>query len=244
MKQQIIELSQRYGTALQQYLKPGRLASRLLALQLGRQAVNLGLPTLELARMHEQALATLALPKNKPRLIQRADYFFNEALNPIMESHRAAGPDPRQLTRLNATLTQRTAEPASPHRQLKRGSLRRKVMAAARISGEDHNQCLEESLQLQTHLRQLTHRVMAAQEDERAKIGHELQDEIAQTLLGINVRLCSLKQEAWGNVQGLKNEIASTQRLAARSAKSVRQFAHQLAQTCNGSSHDDIRPRG
>ena len=52
-------------------------------------------------------------------------------------------------------------------------------------SGQHQNHCLEESLQLQKRLRQLTHQVMAAQEDERQKISHELQDEIAQTLLGI-----------------------------------------------------------
>jgi signal transduction histidine kinase len=81
---------------------------------------------------------------------------------------------------------------------------------------------LKESLQLQEGLRQLTHQVLAAQEDERKKISRELQDEIAQTLLGINVRLLSLKQEARTNTKGLKNEIASTQRLVVKSAKSVR----------------------
>jgi signal transduction histidine kinase len=77
-------------------------------------------------------------------------------------------------------------------------------------------------------LRQLTHQVLAAQEDERHKISHELQDEIAQTLLGINVRLLSLKQEARSNTRGLKNEIASTQRLVAKSAQSVRQAARKF----------------
>ena len=44
----------------------------------------------------------------------------------------------------------------------------------------------------------------------------ELQDEIAQTLLGINVRLLSLKRESSVNTGRLKNEIASTQRLVAK----------------------------
>jgi signal transduction histidine kinase len=77
-------------------------------------------------------------------------------------------------------------------------------------------------------LRQLTHEVLRAQEEERRKISHELQDQIAQTLLGINVRLLSLKEEARGNTQGLKNEIASTQRLVAKSAKSVRRAAREF----------------
>jgi signal transduction histidine kinase len=77
-------------------------------------------------------------------------------------------------------------------------------------------------------LRQLTHRVMAAQEDERTKISHELQDEIAQTLLGINVRLLSLKQSSRISTKGFRNEIASTQQLVLKSAKFVRQFARKL----------------
>jgi two-component system sensor histidine kinase UhpB len=77
-------------------------------------------------------------------------------------------------------------------------------------------------------LRQLAHRALAAQEDERHKISHELQDEIAQTLLGINVRLLSLKQKSRSETNGLKHEIASTQRLVVNSARSVRRFAREL----------------
>jgi signal transduction histidine kinase len=83
---------------------------------------------------------------------------------------------------------------------------------------------------VQEGLRQLTHQVLAAQEEERRKISLELQNEVAQTLLGINVRLVSLKQEARHNTRGLKKEIAGTQRLVAASATSVRQFARQFRQ--------------
>jgi signal transduction histidine kinase len=74
----------------------------------------------------------------------------------------------------------------------------------------------------------MTHRVLVAQEDERGKLSHELRDEIAQTLLGINVRLLLLKQAARSKATGLKNEIASTQRLVVRSATLVRQLARKL----------------
>ncbi|MEJ0090020.1 MAG: chemotaxis protein CheB [Limisphaerales bacterium] len=70
--------------------------------------------------------------------------------------------------------------------------------------------------------------MIAAQEDERKSISHELQDEIAQTLVGINVRLLSLKQKARNNTKGFRDEISSTQRLVLDSAKSVRRFARQL----------------
>src|SRR5271169_6423120 len=94
--------------------------------------------------------------------------------------------------------------------------------------GRHHKKCLKESLELQNRLRQLTHRVLVAQEDERKKISLELQDEIAQTLLGINVRLLTLKQEARSNTNGFKHELASTQRLVAQSARSVRQAGRKI----------------
>ena len=87
---------------------------------------------------------------------------------------------------------------------------------------------LKESLQLQKQLRQLTHRVLVAQEDEREKLSHELRDEIAQTLLGLNVRLLLLKQTAQNKAGGLKNEIASAQRLVVKSATLVRRLAREL----------------
>jgi len=46
--------------------------------------------------------------------------------------------------------------------------------------------------------------------------------------LGINVRLLTLKQEARSNTKDLKNEIASTQQLVLKSAKSVRRVAREF----------------
>ena len=96
------------------------------------------------------------------------------------------------------------------------------------MSGQHYAKLLRESLQLQANLRELTHQVLAAQEEERRHISHELQDEIAQTLLGINVRLITLKKESRTNTRGIKQEIASTQRLVSKSARSVRRVAREF----------------
>jgi signal transduction histidine kinase len=229
MKQKSTGLSQRYMVALEKHLKQGPQASLEPALGLGRQAVALGLETLELARIHEQALATLELSKIKNGFTKLAGIFFTEANIPIEETHRAARQGNVHLSRMKEKLGQRTEELAVSNRQLQRGIVRRKVMEDAfEKTGRHHNKCLEESLQLQKRLRQLTHRVLAAQEDDRKSISRELQDEIAQTLLGINVRLLSLKREARLNTKGFKNEIASTQRLVVKSAKSVRRVAREF----------------
>jgi signal transduction histidine kinase len=230
MKQKLTGLSKRYVTALRKHLKKGGARASLQpALGLGRRAVVLGLRTLELARIHERALTTLEVSDSKNGFIKQAEIFFNEALTPIAETHRAARESKIQLNRLNEMLSRRTLELAATHRQLQRGIVRRKsVEAALKKSGEHYARLLKDSLQLQEGLRQLTQRVLAAHEDERKKISSELQDEIAQTLLGINVRLLSLKQEARSNTKGLKNEIASTQRLVIKSVKSVRRVAREF----------------
>jgi signal transduction histidine kinase len=229
MKKKLTGLSQRYAAALGKHLKQGPQASLQPALGLGRRAVALGLETLELARIHELALATLELSKIKHGFTKLAGMFFTEANIPIEETHRATRQGNVDLSRMKETLNKRTEELAVSNRQLERGNARRKVMEdAAEKNGKHQDKCLEESLQLQKRLRQLTHRVIAAQEDERKSISRELQDEIAQTLLGINVRLLSLKQQARSSTSDLKNEIASTQRLVLKSARSVRRFAREL----------------
>lgn len=214
---------------MRNHLRAGLRASLQPALSLGRQAVALGLETLELARMHERAFAALGLPRTEYRSIKQAENFFTEAITPILETHRAARQSKLELNRLNVTLDQRTAQLAATNLQLQRGILRRKsVEAALKKSGAYYSKLLKDSLHLQAGLRQLTHQVLAAQEDERKKMSHELQNEIAQTLLGINARLLSLKEEARVKTHGIRKEIAIAQRLVVKSAKSVRRAARKF----------------
>lgn len=233
MKQQRIGLSRRYAAALRQHLKSGTAANPPLAWRLGRDAVALGLTTLELARMHERAFATIVRVSGKssqPMLRRQAETFFEEVNSPIEATHRALRRPKGRASRWQESLGERSKELANHYLQLgpRQGLPKRAAEASAASGKVDHDARLTESLQLQNQLRQLTHRVLAAQEEERAKISHELQDEIAQTLLGINVRLLSLKQVARSSTQGLKNQIASVQRLVVKSARSVRQFARKL----------------
>ena len=118
---------------------------------------------------------------------------------------------------------------AASKRSLKQGIAQRKaVEAALEQSGKHYQALLEESLALQEHLRHLTHRVLSAQEAERKQISRKLRDDIAQTLLGINVRLLTLKKVAKGDKTALKKEIANTQRLVQQSVQSINRFAREL----------------
>jgi signal transduction histidine kinase len=222
-------LSERYAKALGKHLRRSPKAGLRSASDLGKKAVALGLDTLGLARMHERAFVNLERSGGSDAFTRRAELFFAEALTPIVATHRAARQTRAELNRLKRTLARRTTELAATHRHLARGIVRRQsVEAALEKSGEHYARLLKESLQLQEGLRRLTHQLLMAQEDERKKISCELRDEVAQTLLGINARLLALKQEAWSNTAGLKTEIASTQRLVAKSADSVRRVARNF----------------
>jgi signal transduction histidine kinase len=229
MKRNITLLSARYSAALRMCLKAGSASSVKAPLKLGRLAAALGVETLEMARIHERALVSLKLSVGKNRIVKRAELFFTEAITPILETHRAARQSRGDLIRMSGALDRRTRELAATNRQLQRGIVRRRsVEQALKNCGEHYALLLKDSLLLQEGLRQLTRQLLSAQGKEREKISRELQDEIAQTLLGINVRLLSLKQESSANKASLKNEIASTRRLVLKSARSVRRTALQI----------------
>ena len=229
MKRKLSGLSQRYVAALRDHLKLGPRASLEPAVSLGRRAVVLGLETLEMARIHELALVTLELVTGRPGPTRRAEIFFAQVITPIVETHRAARRSRSDLRRVNATLDRRTAELANANRQLQRGVLRCKgVETALKKSGEHYTSLLKESLQLPEGLRHLTHKILLAQEKERQTISHQLQDEIAQTLLGIHVRLLTLKTAARGGAANLAKEIAGTQRLVEESVQLINRFAREL----------------
>jgi len=229
MKQKLTKLSRGYATALHKHLKQGPEASLLPARGLGRRAVALGLETLDVTRIHEGALAALEASSSKDGVIKRAELFFAEAITPIEKTHCAALKANVRLNQLNKTLGQRMAELATANRFLKQGVAQRKtVEQALKKSAGHYARLVKESRRLQKHLRQLTHQILSAQEAERTKISRQLHDEVAQTLLGINVRLLTLKKEATVNMTGLKKEIASTQRLVENSVKTMSRFAREF----------------
>ena len=228
MKRTLTRLSQRYAAALRKHLRQGQRAMPACgtALALGRQAAALNLETLDLARIHEAALATLKASRNRGGLIKRAEVFFAEAITPIEETHHAALKTNVRMRRLSRALGRRTVDLAASRRSLKRRIVQRKaVEQALKQSGEHSRKLLRESRELQKHLQRLTHQLLSAQEDKRRKISRDLHDEIAQTLLGINVRLLTLKKEAAASAHGLKKEIVSTQRLVDKSVKTIKRFA-------------------
>lgn len=238
MKTKIAGWSRRYQTALRRYLAQGSAASVQPTLGLGRQAVILGLETLDLARIHEQALMALVSPsgslRNMQKTIARAKSFFAEAIVPIEKTHRAAQETNVQVNQLTQTLRRRTMESSAATRRLKRGVARRRAAEAVlKKSGAHRIGLLQESRRLQNRLRDQMRAMLVAQESGRQKSSSQLHDEIAQTLLAIHVRLLTLKKATKASTESLKKEIAETQRLVKQSVAMIQRLAHEY-----GANHE------
>ena len=118
------------------------------------------------------------------------------------------------------------------NQELKREIVRRQaVEEALKDSEQQQSLLLEQARHMQEQLRDLSHRVLRVQEEERKRISRELHDEITQTLVGINVHLDALSLASTISPTGLRQKIAKTQQLVEKSVGIVHQFARNLRPT-------------
>lgn len=222
-----------YKTALRRYFKNNSATNLKSAERLGRKAVALGLEILDLARLHTKALSETmqanGTPQNRRKTTRQAKRFFVETIVQIEKTHTAALNDDIRVTQLSRKLCRHTAESSAMNQLLKRGVTRRKeAESALKKSSKQRTILLQESKRLQEHLRYLTHEILSAQEDDRRKISRRLHNEVAQTLLAINVRMLTLKESANANRVSLKKKIVNTQRLVRKSVKEINIFADEF----------------
>lgn len=222
-------LPQRYLAALRQHMVHGSSTGAEAALAMGRQGVVLGMAVIGLARIHERCLDALGPGGRDDRRVRRADGFFAQAIAPLVDKQAATRKDRVILHRLNQVLERRATALTSTNRRLLLDIGRRKeVERKLRASRGRYHQLWQGSRHLQTDLRRLTHQILASQEGQRRKLSHNLQDDIAQTLLGINARLHALRLSDRKNTSRLKSGISSTQHLVAESAISVQRSSRAL----------------
>ena len=135
MEAKLNGLSRRYQAALKKHLDQGARASPPSADRFGHQALAVGLETLDLARIHEQALTALASSSSSRRtsngMTKRAQAFFIRAVTPIERTHRTAMEANVRLSELNGTLRRRTGELTVANRQLKKEILQRQAAEKA-----------------------------------------------------------------------------------------------------------------
>lgn len=223
----------RYLTALRLHLRRRSAGNGDVAQGLGRTAVSGGLATRDLALVHERSLVALVAAPDAGRMgdgaIERAGFFFTQALIPLEAAQRATRETNRLLQQRNELLRRHAEALAEGTRRLEREIRRRKSgERVVRHSKDQYQRLFLESRNMQRKLRQLTRQVISAQEDERRKISRELHDEVVQTLVGINVQLTALGRGASNGVENLKASIVRTQKLVVHSVNAVHQFAREL----------------
>ena len=226
--------SDEYLSALRIHLlqpPPGRFEA---AHALGRMAVSHGMETLEVAKLHDLALATL-LPRDasqsgRESLTARAAEFFSETINPIEQTHPAAREAQADIQELHVTLAQRTSDLEDSNEKLKIQTSEREALEAIQGKKEqESNQLLTDSKLLESQLQLMARSILSANEAERKKMSHRLNDEIAQSLLGINLRMAALKNQITANQANLNKEIAIIQRLVEGSVRIIKHLAHEFS---------------
>lgn len=225
-----------YLLALTQYLSKDTALTLAPARELGQRALDLGLETLDLARIHEAAFVSLLIPGeatgSSPRLVSLASVFFAEAITPIEETHRGALESSAKLNQLISALSQQKLELVTSNEQLRAEILHRQsVEESLRASERTSSQLLSQSREMQEELRHLSRQILSVQEAERRKISRELHDVIAQTLTSINLRLAALKAESTTTAKEMQDKITVTQHLVEKSVEIVHRFARELRPT-------------
>lgn len=225
MKPHLASLSRQYQAALLKHLQ-GRESCAATANWLARRAIALRVATLDLARIHEGAVAGLPSARGTDRAARRLKNFFNEVNARMLDKQGRDGHSVADLHRLKTALIRRTTQLAAANRELELGIVRRRKVEAALKKSERHDsRLLAASLHIQQGLRKLTHKLLRAQEGKRKVTSAKLRDDVAQSLLGVNVHLFSLKKQASAKSRRIASEIASTQRLVSRSKTSIRRAA-------------------
>lgn len=120
----------KYQLALGAYLARGHEADLQRAYELGRNALNLGLGVLDVARLHQEATTKLAAAADSPPATTRGtkavDAFLMEVLSPFEVAHRGFRDACERLRKLNETLEQRNHELGASNRKLASEIARRK----------------------------------------------------------------------------------------------------------------------
>lgn len=231
MKTQFPDFCRRYEAALRSCLQDGGHLDT--ASEINQLARSSKIPIRDFAEFHEQILldGVLTTGNRGLRLKQRrhASRFFSEVCS-FTDGDEVGVPS--ALKQTIAILSERGTQLADNSRDLRQKlakSLGREKDRKANHLRFTH--ALKESERLKDQLRLLSRRVLTIQEEERKNISRELHDVIAQSLVGVNFRLASLKRESSLNTRALQRNVTLTQSLVKKSTEIVHRFARELRPT-------------
>jgi signal transduction histidine kinase len=228
--------ARQYLAALNRYVKSGAAANPGPARQLGARAAALKLDPLDLALIHKEALVSLATPGDssltKREILARTNRFFAETVVPVEKTPGAVLKDSRSLRRLTRSVMERSADVEKAGQRLTQGIARRqKAEATLKKSDDRRNDLMKKSDRLRNRLRTKVSKIMTGQEKSRSRDSRQLQDEIAQTLLAVNIRLLALKNSTQISTEKLAKEIAETQRMVRQSVRTIQREALKFGGT-------------
>src|SRR5258707_9481426 len=191
-------LSPQYAATLHRYLVRQEEAFLQQAYELGRKAIASGLGVLDMARIHQQALASClsraGSAEKTTGALKAAETFFMETLSPFEAAHRGFRGANLELRQANEALQRRNAQLAA----------------------------------LSRDLRNLSSQILHVQENERKHISRELHDEAGQALSVLNTHLGMLQRNGTVDSALLKKKIAATQMLLGQTMERVHRFARKL----------------
>jgi PAS domain S-box-containing protein len=104
---------------------------------------------------------------------------------------------------------------------------RKQAERELRESRAHYIRLFQQARQMEEDLRQLSNRVLTAQEEERKHISRELHDEIGQVLTAANVSIALLRQHAAAD-EAFRIKVDRAQRLLEESMDMVHRFAGEL----------------
>ncbi len=105
---------------------------------------------------------------------------------------------------------------------------RQQIEENLRANRKEQSRLLKLSQLHQKQLRDLSHQILHAQEEERKRISRELHDVIAQSLVSINVHLALLATRKAASPETFQQQISNTQQLVEKAVKTVHDFAREL----------------
>lgn len=108
---------------------------------------------------------------------------------------------------------------------------RKAVEATLRTAKRQQVLLLQQSAKQQALLRELSHSLLHAQEQERQRISHELHDVVVQSLVGISFQLANMDQDPSQNDHALKQKVKRAQELVSGTTEIVHSFARDLRPT-------------
>lgn len=225
-------LSITYQVALRDYLAHPNEETLQQAYELGREAMNAGLGIFDLIRLHHRALAVSTWSGGQPEaMIHWApviESFLLEALSSFEAAYRGFRSTRERLQELNEALGERNEAFALSNAQLEEEiSIRKKIEADLRESKDHYFQLFQQAHEMEENLRELSARVLSAQEEERKRISRELHDEIGQALTAVNVAIAMLKRQTRSDPD-FQRKVVEAEQLLAQSMETVHCFAREL----------------